>query len=89
MPRGGAREGAGRKPYPEIKPGAAVIDVRNGRAYVSRWTREGGGFRLEPAANWEELEDAAANEISAAGGSITMAGIYPVSPALAARAQWE
>lgn len=89
MPRGGSRKGAGRKPYPEIKPGSVVIDVRDCRSYVSKWARVAGGFQLQPAANWETLEDSANEEVSAVGGYITMSGIYPCSTTLAAQAQWE
>ena len=88
MPRGGARQGAGRKPYPDFKPEGIVIDVRDCRAYVSRWQRIAGGFQLQPAANWEMLEDEAAAEVSAAGGYVTLSGIYPCSAALAGAAQW-
>ena len=89
MPRGGSRKGAGRKPYPEIKPGGVVIDVHNATAYVSRWLRIAGGFQLQPAANWEALEDSANEEVNAVGGYITMSGVYPCSTALATQAQWE
>lgn len=88
MPRGGARQGAGRKPFPDFKPEGTVIDVRDCVAYVSRWERQGAAFRLVEAANWDELEDAAAVEVSAVGGYITMSGIYPCSAELAAQAQW-
>ena len=88
MPSGGARTGAGRKPYPEIKPGAIAIDVRDCVAYVSRWQRVGGGFQLEPAANHEDLAEQAEQEVSAVGGYITMSGIYPCSPGLAGQAVW-
>jgi hypothetical protein len=65
-----------------------VIDVRDCRAYVSQWTRQASGFRLQPASNWEALEDAAADEVSAVGGYITMSGIYPCSTVLAGQAVW-
>lgn len=86
---GGSRQGAGRKPYPDMRPGKVVIDVRNARAYVSRWQRnEKGGFWLEEAMNWEDLEDAAIVEVEGFGGYITMSGIYPCSNELLEKAQW-
>lgn len=88
MPRGGARQGAGRKPFPDFKPEGIVIDVRNCEAYVSRWERVGAAFQLVEAANWFELSDSAADEVSAVGGYITMSGIYPCSAELAAKANW-
>ena len=87
-PRGGARPNAGRKPYPELRPGAVVIDVKNCWAVVSRWVRTGGGFQLEPAANSAVLEEAAEAEVAAIGGDIAIEGIYPCSSALAKLAQW-
>lgn len=86
--RGGTRPGSGRKPYPDFRPAGVVIDVRDTRAYVSRWQRSGSQFWLEEAQNWNELEDAAALEIQAAGGSITMSGIYPCSPELIDQAEF-
>lgn len=86
--RGGARQGAGRKPYPELRPGAVVIDVHNCRMIVSRWVRSGGGFQLEPARNWEALEGQATAEIVAVGGAPNLSAIYPCSPALAKLAEW-
>lgn len=87
---GGARQGSGRKPYPEMRPGKIVIDVRNARAYVSRWQRnDGGAFWLEEAANWEDFEDAATVEIENFGGYITLSGIYPCGDELAAKAEWK
>lgn len=80
--RGGARPGAGRKPYPQIKPGEIAIDVRDCRAYVSVWRREGGGFRLEPVQNWRDLEDAAIEHVESLGGYVTLSGIYPASDEL-------
>lgn len=88
MARGGARQGAGRKPFPDFTPKGVVIDVRNCEAYVSRWERQGAAFQLVEATNWEELEGAATDEVSAVGGYITMSGIYPCSAELAAQAQW-
>lgn len=85
MPRGGARLGAGRKPFPEFKPEGIVIDVRNATAYVSRWQRQGAAFNLVPAYNWQGLQDQAEQQVSDLGGSITMSGIYPCSPELAAQ----
>lgn len=85
--RGGARQGAGRKPYPQIKPGEVVINVGDCRAQVSVWKREGSAFWLEPAQNADELEDAATAEIEALGGHITLSGIYPCSVELASRAK--
>ncbi len=88
MPRGGARQGAGRKPFPDFRPEGIVIDVRDCVAYVSRWERVGAAFQLVEASNWNELDDAAADEVSAVGGYVTMSGIYPCTPQLAAQAQW-
>lgn len=86
---GGRREGSGRKPYPSIRPGEVVIDVRDTRAYVSIWRRnEGGGFWPEPAQNWEDLEAAAAVEVERLGGYITMSGMYPCSEAIKEQAQF-
>ena len=87
-PRGGARQGAGRRPYPQLRPGAVVIDVRNCWVVVSRWVRTGGGFQLEPARNWEALQAQATDEIVAIGGASNLSAIYPCSPALVALAQW-
>lgn len=86
--RGGARPGAGRKPYPAFGPEEVVIDVRNMRAHVARWERETPAFRLIPADNWEELETRATEEIEALGGGIMQSGIYPCSAALAAAAHF-
>jgi hypothetical protein len=88
MPRGGARQGAGRKPYPDFKPEGIVIDVRDCRAYVSQWVRNVASFQLQPASNWLALEDDAAAEVAAVGGYISMSGIYPCSLELARRAEW-
>lgn len=89
MPRGGIRQGAGRKPYPDFKPEGIVIDVRDMTAHVARWVRVSGGFQLQPADNVADLYDAAALEVAAAGGALGMSGIYPCSPELAARAMWK
>ena len=89
MPRGGSRDGAGRKPFPEFKPEGIVIDVRNATAYVSRWQRQGTAFSLVPAHNWQGLQDKAEQEIGDLGGSITMSGIYPCSPSLSAQGIFE
>lgn len=88
MPRGGTRQGAGRKPYPDFKPEGIVIDVRNMTAHVSRWVRVGGAFQLQPATNEADLYDAAALEVAAAGGALGLSGIYPCSSELAALAKW-
>ncbi len=89
MPRGGARQGAGRKPFPDFKPEGIVIDVRDCVAYVSRWERVGAAFQLVEAYNSYELLDAASDEVSAVGGYITMSGIYPCSAELAAKGEWK
>lgn len=86
---GGPRQGAGRKPWPQMRPGEVVIDVRNARAYVSRWQRSGSQFWLDAAQNWEDLEDAAGEEIESLGGYITMSGIYPCSSELGQKAIFE
>lgn len=88
-PRGGARSGAGRKPYPDFGPGAVVIEVRSLVATISRWQRVNVAFQLQPAINCEELVDAAEEEVRSIGGDIAVPGIYPCSPALAALAEWE
>ena len=89
MPRGGSRNGAGRKPYPDFTPGGVAINAANCYAYVSRWQRVGAGFQLVPASNWEELQEQAEQEIERLGGHVTMSAIYPCSPELAAAATWE
>lgn len=86
--RGGRREGSGRKPYPSIRPGEIVIDVRNARAYVSVWRNDKSAFFLEPAQNWEDLEDEASREIEQLGGHITLSGIYPCSESTKAQARF-
>lgn len=86
---GGPRQGAGRKPFPSMRPGEVVIDVRDARAYVSRWQRNGSQFWLEVAQNWEDLEDAAIKEVEALGGYVTMSGIYPCSVELSNKATFE
>lgn len=86
---GGQRPGAGRKPFPQMRPGEVVIDARDARAYVSRWQRNGSQFWLDAAQNWEDLEGAAIGEIEALGGYVTMSGIYPCSDALGKRARWD
>lgn len=86
---GGKRQGAGRKPFPQMRPGEVVIDVRNARAYVSQWQHNGSVFWLKEAQNWEDLEDAANEEIEALGGYITMSGIYPCGKTLMEQAKFE
>lgn len=66
-----------------------IIDVRNSRCYVARKRDTGSGtFTYDPAANWQQLEDLAADAVSAAGGGITLSDIYPCPESLAALALW-
>lgn len=65
-----------------------VISVANLRATVSRQHPRGNGFDLEAAANWEDLEDEAAQAVLQAGGGINLSSLYPCPPELAERAQW-
>jgi len=69
-------------------PGFA-INVWNCRAQVCAWVRdEHGGWYLEPAANWEELEDEAADAVYEQGGGINLSGQYYCPPELASKGQW-
>ncbi len=88
MPRGGARTGAGRKPYPEFKPEGVVINVTDGGCIVSKWVRKGPAFYMQAARNYTELRWDAADEVKAVGGHERIYGIYPCSPELAAQADW-
>lgn len=66
-----------------------IINVWNVRAAVSRRRDEpGGAWSYEPAQNWEALEADATEAVEGAGGWITMSGLYPCPPDLAARAVW-
>ena len=66
-----------------------VISVWNCRATVSRQVDMGNGvWSYEPAANWQDIENAAIDEVEASGGAINMSAIYPCSAELAARAQF-
>ena len=66
-----------------------LISVANTRATVSRQHPRGNGFDLEPAANWEDLEDEAVQAVLQAGGGINLSGLYPCPPELAERATWK
>ena len=66
-----------------------IISVANTRATVSRQHPRGNGFDLEPAANWEGLEDEAVQAVLQAGGGINLSGLYPCPPDLAERARWK
>ncbi|MCL4466414.1 MAG: hypothetical protein M1389_10405 [Chloroflexi bacterium] len=69
--------------------GLVVINVWSGRAAVSQWLPyHQGGWRLMEARNWEVLEARAVKEVVAQGGSITRAGHYICSNALARQALW-
>ena len=65
-----------------------VISVANTRATVSRQHPRGGGFQVEAAANWEDLEDEAVQAVLQAGGGVNLSGLYPCPPDLAERARW-
>ena len=65
-----------------------LISVANMRSVVSRQHPRGSGFDLEPAANWEDLEDEAAQAVLQVGGGINLSGLYPCPPDLAERARW-
>ena len=65
-----------------------LISVANLRSVVSRQHPRGNGYDLEPAANWEDLEDEAAQAVLQAGGGVNLSGLYPCPPDLAERALW-
>jgi hypothetical protein len=62
-----------------------VIYVANMRALVARF---GARRKLHVAANWQELEQEAAQAIAAQGGGINISGLYQCPRALAERALW-
>lgn len=65
------------------------ISVRNGRAFVSRYTtQDNGSFFWESATNATDLEDEALAVVAAQGGVTTEQGEYVCPPELAARAHW-
>lgn len=71
-------------------PGRFIIRVWNCRAAVSR--HEGDPAKeiiTVEAANWQDLEDDALEEVEEQGGAINMSGHYACSAQLAARAQFK
>jgi hypothetical protein len=65
------------------------IDVRHGRAFVSRHIEKGdGSFSWESAVNEHEIEQSAIEAVKAQGGDLTKDGRYPCPPTIAALAQW-
>lgn len=68
---------------------AAFIDVRNARAVVSRQRGQSdSAWTLAPCANWEGLEALARAEVERQCGGVTLSGLYPCPPELAALALW-
>lgn len=66
-----------------------IIDVRNTRCYIAR-KRELSttDFTYEPCANWQQLEALASEAVEAAGGGVTLSGLYPCPRDLATLALW-
>jgi len=80
---GGFRPGARR-------PRKFVIDVRNGRAIVSKYVNAGVGLMQYTAAvNWEEMEEWAATAVTAQGGALNISGQYRVPDELLKTAVWD
>lgn len=69
--------------------GTPFIDVADMQARVARWRGVGGGWRTVLAANWHELEDAAAAAVEQAGGALTLSGQYACPPEIAKLARWD
>lgn len=70
--------------------GTPFIDVANMQARVARWRGVGGGgWRTIHAANWHELEDAAAAAVEQAGGALSLSGQYACPPEIAKLARWD
>lgn len=65
------------------------IDVRHGRAFVSRHIEEDdGSFSWESAINEGELEPEAIGAVKDQGGDLSQDGHYTCPPELATRAIW-
>ncbi len=63
-----------------------IISVYNLRVAVSRYVKEADGFTIQPASNWEELEEDALREVENQDGARNLSGHYACSGELAARA---
>lgn len=67
-----------------------VISVWNCRAVVSRRVDlPGNRWTYEAASNWEDLEDAAIDEVETQGGAINISGHYRCSSTLADKARFD
>lgn len=65
------------------------IQVRHGRAFVSRHIEESdGSYYWQSATNEVEIEHEAIEAVKAQGGLLTNDGHYACPPELAAKAQW-
>ncbi len=65
------------------------IDVRHGRAFVSRHVAgDDGSFSWESAVNEHEIEHDAIEAVKAQGGDLSQDGRYHCPRELAARAKW-
>ena len=75
---------------PQPVVGRVFIDVWNCRAVVSRYeAHPSGGITWAPAANADDLAEAAADAVEAAGGWLTASGHYPCPDDLAERAVFD
>lgn len=68
--------------------GEIVINVWSMRAAVSKWffSQVDGGYSLEQASNWQELEQEAIDAIDEQGGSVNISGQYRCPVELAEKA---
>jgi len=73
-------------------PNEYCIHVYNCRAAVVRRVSvvRGGSYYYyyEPAANWEELEDAAREAVEGQGGALNLSGLYYCPLGIIQRARW-
>ncbi len=65
------------------------IEVRHGRAFVSRHVEEGdGSFSWESAVNEPDIEEEAIEAVKAQGGNLAEDGQYKCPPELATKIKW-